>query len=158
MSKKRFIKLMMARGYSRNLAAALATRVSQYGSYVALYQSLPHLGNVITMLRAACHGLAHYFDCAAVACTELAASMRRVAGGQEATEAGHGQAGGVRWLPVLRGDRQAPAELRQREDLPGVFETKRSGAQIGHHKMRRLCTFLNFGAVWGRPCSWRFAC
>ena len=37
MTRKRFIKLMMAKGYSRNCAAVLAMSVSRYGSYTALY-------------------------------------------------------------------------------------------------------------------------
>lgn len=38
MKRKRFIKLMMSIGYSRNCAAALAQCVSQYGSYSELYR------------------------------------------------------------------------------------------------------------------------
>lgn len=38
MKRKRFIKLMMSIGYSRNCATALAQCVSQYGSYSELYR------------------------------------------------------------------------------------------------------------------------
>lgn len=81
MSRKRFIKLMMARGYSRNLAAPLATQVSRYGSYVALYQRFSSLGSPIMILRATCHAAAHAFDGMAAAFTALAESARRAFNG-----------------------------------------------------------------------------
>lgn len=40
MSRKRFIKLMMAAGYSRNFAAAYALRVLGWGSYEVAYTKL----------------------------------------------------------------------------------------------------------------------
>lgn len=54
MSRKRFIKLMMAAGYSRNFAAACALRVLEWGSYEVAYTklrdfdpSLPYLSELI---------------------------------------------------------------------------------------------------------------
>lgn len=38
MKRKRFIKLMMSIGYSRNCATALTQCVSHYGSYSELYR------------------------------------------------------------------------------------------------------------------------
>lgn len=40
MKKKRFMRLLMARGIQRNEAAAIARRVADHGSYSALYESL----------------------------------------------------------------------------------------------------------------------
>lgn len=38
MTRKRFVKLMMSHGVSRNAAVELAAQVSQFGSYAAMYQ------------------------------------------------------------------------------------------------------------------------
>lgn len=87
MSKKRFIKLMMARGYSRNTAAALATQVSRYGSYAAMYQkfgivSIPTLAQILPdITRWMYNALAVMFDAIAMAFSNFADSMRRVACG-----------------------------------------------------------------------------
>ena len=40
MKRKRFVRLLMARGIQRNEAAAIARLVAAYGSYSALYESL----------------------------------------------------------------------------------------------------------------------
>lgn len=83
MSRKRFIKLMMARGYSRNLAEALATRVPQYGSYAAMYQQLVSGATFAEVLSDAILGvfnaLAVVCDSVAAAFSSVAASMRRSA-------------------------------------------------------------------------------
>lgn len=52
MKKKRFIKLLMARGFQRNEAAAIASRVAMYGSYKELHESL-HLALAFYPLRLA---------------------------------------------------------------------------------------------------------
>lgn len=75
MNKKRFIKLMMARGYSRNTATAMAAQVSRYGSYSTLARVLP---DVIRGLYA---GLAALGDSMATAFSNFAESMRRAADG-----------------------------------------------------------------------------
>lgn len=38
MTRKRFVKLIMSHGVSRNAAVELAAQVSQWGSYAAMYQ------------------------------------------------------------------------------------------------------------------------
>ena len=87
MSKKRFIKLMMARGYSRNTAAALATQVSRYGSYAAMYQtfgiiSIPTLTQILLdIIRGMYNALAVMFDAVATGFSNFAESMRRAASG-----------------------------------------------------------------------------
>ena len=87
MSRKRFIKLMMARGYSRNIAAALATQVSRYGSYAAMYQkfgfiSIPTLAQILPdVIRGIYAGLAALSDSMATAFSNFAKSMRRAASG-----------------------------------------------------------------------------
>lgn len=85
MSRKRFVKLMMARGYSRHLAAALATKVFQYGSYAAMYQQLTSIQTFADVLPDAIRGvfnaLAVLCDSAATAFSSFAASMRRAADG-----------------------------------------------------------------------------
>lgn len=87
MTKKRFVKLMMARGFSRNTATALATQVSRYGSYAAMYQkfeiiSTPTLARISPdMIRRIYVGLAALFDAMAEAFSGFAESMRRAADG-----------------------------------------------------------------------------
>lgn len=87
MSKKRFIKLMMSRGYSRNTAAALATQVSRYGSYAAMYQKfgfipIPTLAQILPdAIRGFYAGLAALGDSMATAFSNFAESMRRAASG-----------------------------------------------------------------------------
>lgn len=87
MSKKRFIKLMMARGYSRNTAAALATSVSRYGSYAAMYQkfgiiSIPTLTQILSdVIRGIYAGLAALGDSMATVFSDFAEGMRRAASG-----------------------------------------------------------------------------
>ena len=87
MSKKRFIKLMMARGYSRNTATALATQVSRYGSYAAMYQRfgvipIPTLAQILPdIIRGMYNALAVMFDTVATVFSNLAESMRRAASG-----------------------------------------------------------------------------
>lgn len=84
MSRKRFIKLMMASGYSRDVAAALATQVSQYGSYAAMYQQFMPIKTFAEVLPDAIRGvynaLAVICDSIAEAFSSAAASMRRAAG------------------------------------------------------------------------------
>ena len=85
MSKKRFIKLMMSRGYSRNTATALAAQVSRYGSYAAMYQRVvielfPTFVQAMSdIIRSVFNGLAAMCDTAAVAFSGLAESFRRAA-------------------------------------------------------------------------------
>lgn len=85
MSKKRFINLMMARGYSRNTAAALATQVSRYGSYAAMYQQFPSIPTLVQILPDAIRGmynaLAVVCDAAATMFSNFAERMRRAAYG-----------------------------------------------------------------------------
>lgn len=61
MSRKRFIKLMMAAGYSRNFAAACALRVLEWGSYEVAYTKLrdfdPSLPYLSELIRRACRKL-----------------------------------------------------------------------------------------------------
>lgn len=87
MSRKRFIKLMMARGYSRNTATALATQVPRYGSYAAMYQkfgiiSIPTLARILPdVIRGIYAGLAAFGDAVAMVFSNFAESMRRRADG-----------------------------------------------------------------------------
>lgn len=53
MTRKRFVKLMMSRGYSRNSANTIAAHVSDYGSYKAMYDSIPTCLNK-TIIEAVC--------------------------------------------------------------------------------------------------------
>lgn len=86
MSRKRFIKLMMANGYSRNCAAALAMSVSRYGSYAALYQrfavrsvlqfDMEKLRRTIAM---AFVGFSEACSCLSDAFARMGESMRRAA-------------------------------------------------------------------------------
>lgn len=84
MSRKRFIKLMMARGYSRNMAAMLATEVSRYGSYSAMYQQLVPITTLVEvlldMVRGMLNALAVICDSIATVFSSIAANIRRVAG------------------------------------------------------------------------------
>ena len=95
MSRKRFIKLMMARGYSQNTAAALATQVSRYGSYAVMYQqypSIPTLTQILPdMIRWMFNALAVMCDAVATVFSNFAESMRRAADGWEAAAAGYGR-------------------------------------------------------------------
>lgn len=78
MSKKRFIKLMMARGYSRNTASALAMQVSRYGSYAAMYQRLAFLPSPMllqALLRTVHETIHRAFDTLAVTADAAAASL-----------------------------------------------------------------------------------
>ena len=61
MNKKRFIKLMMARGYSRNTATALAAQVSRYGSYAAMYQQYPSIQTPTQLLPYMIRGMYNAF-------------------------------------------------------------------------------------------------
>lgn len=85
MSKKRFIKLMMARGYSRNTAVALTTQVSQFGTYAAMYQRLaielvPTLAQISQdLIRRVFEVFAIICNAVAVAFTGYAESFRRLA-------------------------------------------------------------------------------
>ena len=88
MSRKRFIKLMMSLGYSRNTAAALAVQVSRYGSYAAMYQKIGITGitSISTLartlpdvIRGFYIGLAALGDALATAFSNFAESMRRAA-------------------------------------------------------------------------------
>ena len=85
MSRKRFIKLMMARGYSRNTAAALVTQVSRYGSYAVMYQqypSIPTLTQILPdMICGMFNALAVICDAIAEAFSGLAERFRRAADG-----------------------------------------------------------------------------
>lgn len=85
MSKKRFIKLMMARGYSRNTATALATQVSRYGSYAAMHQQLTLVPTLMQVLPGAIRGMynamAVMCDAIAEAFSDHAESFRRAADG-----------------------------------------------------------------------------
>lgn len=85
MSRKRFIKLMMARGYSRNTAAALAAQVSRYGSYAVMYQQYPSIPTLTQILpdiiRGMYNALAVIFNAIAEAFFGLAESFRRAADG-----------------------------------------------------------------------------
>lgn len=85
MSRKRFVKLMMARGYSRNTAAALATQVSRYGSYAAMYQQYPSIQTLTqllpNMIRGMYNALAVICDAMAMGFSNFAESMRRAASG-----------------------------------------------------------------------------
>lgn len=85
MSKKRFIKLMMGRGYSRNTATALAFQVFRYGSYALMYQHftdilLPEkmLSRIIPDLY---NSLAVMCDAVATVFSGLAENLRRAANG-----------------------------------------------------------------------------
>ena len=87
MNKKRFIKLMMARGFSRNTATALATQVSRYGSYAAMYQkfgiiSIQTIAQILPdVIRGIFAGLADFGDAIAMVFSNFAESMRRAANG-----------------------------------------------------------------------------
>lgn len=85
MTKKRFVKLMMARGYSRNTATALATQVSRYGSYAAMYRKYPPIPTLTQILpdiiRGMYNALAVMCDNIATVFSDLADSMRRAADG-----------------------------------------------------------------------------
>lgn len=87
MSKKRFIKLMMAHGYSRNTATALATQVSRYGSYTAMYQHLvveliPTIAQALPdMIRGVYNALAVICDALAAVFSGFAENFRRAANG-----------------------------------------------------------------------------
>ena len=91
MSKKRFVKLMMARGYSRNGASALALLVPQYGSYTALYKSILSMGKITEavkiLMNSIYSGLATVFECAAEAFQNVANTLRRAHDEQEETTA-----------------------------------------------------------------------
>ena len=85
MSKKRFIKLMMSQGYSRNTATALAAQVFRYGSYAAMYQrfvikQIPtFLQALPDIIRSVFNGFAAMCDTVAVAFSGPAESFRRAA-------------------------------------------------------------------------------
>lgn len=74
---------MMARGYSRNTATALAAQVSRYGSYAAMYQRVvielfPTLMSALTdIIRLALNRFAAMCDTAAVMFSDFAESLRR---------------------------------------------------------------------------------
>ena len=83
MTRKRFIKLMMAKGYSRNCAAALAMSVSRYGSYTALYHRFVG-GSILPfdpedLRRRFAMALAVLCESCSDAFARMGESMRRVA-------------------------------------------------------------------------------
>lgn len=65
MTRKRFVKLMMALGYSRNEAQKLAAEVWRYGSYRSMYgfmSMIPRcLPKIWRGLAAACDAVAAVF-------------------------------------------------------------------------------------------------
>lgn len=85
MNRKRFVKLMMARGYSRNTAMALAAHVSRYRSYAVMYQQLTSVPTLLSVPASTIHGiynaLAGMCDAVAAAFSGFAESMRRAVDG-----------------------------------------------------------------------------
>lgn len=75
MTRKRFIKLAMSLGYSRNQAAEMAVEVFRYGSYEFMYLCVLGLPSVI---RKVSIGLAVACDAAAAAFSNLGANIRKV--------------------------------------------------------------------------------
>lgn len=69
MTRKRFIKLAMAKGYSRNSAAALARMVRGYGSYAAMYAALFSLSDAISEVKRILYGF----------CDGLSTAFKRLA-------------------------------------------------------------------------------
>lgn len=74
MTKKRFIKLCMAQGISRNDAAKLAKEASGRKSYAELYLSLPHLEALQTLQRGVAR-LTKAFAACGVSCEEAIAAF-----------------------------------------------------------------------------------
>ena len=72
---------MMAKGFSRNLAGTFAQQVSEYGSYVALYQWFCLVKvfqtDLFEVWSAALRVVAAACDAVAGAATQLAQSIRR---------------------------------------------------------------------------------
>lgn len=80
MTKKRFIKLMMSRGYSRNTAKTLATQVSRYGSYAAMYLQYVLMDRPFEQAIARIRSSARACLSMSMAFHGLAASVRRFVG------------------------------------------------------------------------------
>lgn len=79
MTRKRFIKLMMCDGVSRNCATALAQDVSRYGSYEAMYRFLYH-PSLYENLACAMEGLSAAVESAASALRRIALCISKRAG------------------------------------------------------------------------------
>lgn len=97
MTRKRFIKLAMSHGYSRNEAAELASEVRWYGSYESMYRVVRRYPDLMRcypdLMHSMTFGFARAFEIisdvcrwAAKAFQSLADSMRSFPGAKEALD------------------------------------------------------------------------